>query len=104
MVPTFGQAPQPAPQQGSDAGAIAGIESGGRYDALGPIIPKTGDRAYGKYQVMGENIGPWTGQYYGTRLTPQQFLANPAAQDAVFAGKFGEYREKYGNRAASARA
>jgi hypothetical protein len=81
--------------------SLSGIESGGRYDALGPIIPKSGDRAYGKRQVMGANVGPWTEQYYGQRLTPEEFLANPEAQDAVFKGKFGEYVQKYGPEGAA---
>lgn len=82
------------------SGAISGIESGGRYDVLGPVT-KSGDRAYGKYQVLGSNIPQWTAQFYGQPLTPQQFLANPAAQDAVFNGKFGQYAQKYGPEGAS---
>lgn len=85
----------------SFADAISGIESGGRYGLLGPVT-KTGDRAYGKYQVMGSNIPQWTAKYYGQPLTPQEFLANPSAQDAVFQGKFvGEYVPKYGPVGAS---
>lgn len=79
-------------------GAISTIESGspgGNYQELGPIT-RTGDRAYGKYQVMGANVPDWTEKYFGQRLTPSQFVANPAAQDAVFNGKFGEYTQKYG--------
>jgi hypothetical protein len=83
----------PAPDYGK---AIAGIESGGRYDALGPVT-KTGDRAYGKYQVMGANVGPWTKEILGTELTPQAFAASPDAQDAVFKGKFGQYVQQTGN-------
>lgn len=79
--------------------AIAGIESGGRYDALGPQTK--GDRAYGKYQVMGSNIGPWTEKFYGRRLTPDEFLASPEAQDAVFQGQFGGYVQKYGPEGAA---
>jgi hypothetical protein len=80
------------------ANSIAGIESAGSgdYRAVGPRT-SSGDRAYGRYQVMGNNVGPWTEKHYGTRLTPQEFLANDAAQDAVFAGEFGSYVDKYGN-------
>lgn len=85
---------------GSPADAIAGIESGGRYDALGPVT-KTGDRALGKYQVMGENVGPWTKAVLGQEMSPQEFLANPKAQDAVFQAKFGEYSQKYGPEGAA---
>ena len=80
--------------------AISGIESGGRYGVLGPVT-KSGDRAYGKYQVMGENVPSWTKQFYGASLTPQQFLNNPQAQDAVFQGKFGQYAQKYGPEGAA---
>ena len=80
------------------ANAIASIESAGSgdYSALGPITAK-GNRAYGRYQVMDFNIGPWTEKYVGRRLTPEEFLASKEAQDAVFAGEFGGNVEKYGN-------
>lgn len=76
--------------------AISSIESGGRYGLLGPAT-RSGDRAYGKYQVMGSNIPVWTREILGQSMTPQQFLANPQAQDAVFQGKFSQYLNKYGN-------
>lgn len=80
------------------ARAIASIESAGSgdYQAVGPRTGK-GNRAYGRYQVMDFNIGPWTEKYLGQRLTPEQFLASPEAQDAVFRGEFGSYIERYGN-------
>jgi hypothetical protein len=78
------------------ANAISSIESGGRYSALGPATA-SGDRAYGKYQVMGANIPTWTKQALGQELTPQQFIADPAAQDAVFAHRFGGYVRQTGN-------
>lgn len=81
--------------------AISGIESGGKYDRLGPVIDKTGDRAYGKYQVMGANIPEWTKEVLGKPMTPEEFLANPQAQEAVFKGKFGQYVNKYGPEGAS---
>lgn len=82
------------------ADAISSIESGGKYDALGPRT-KTGDQAYGKYQVMGANIPQWTKEILGVEMTPQQFIASPEAQDAVFQGKFGQYVEKYGPEGAA---
>lgn len=80
------------------AAAVAAVESRGTggYSAMGPPT-KTGDRAYGKYQVMGSNIGAWTQEALGYKLTPEQFLATPSAQDAVFNSKFGSYVKKYGN-------
>lgn len=79
--------------------SIAGIESGGQkdpYSAVGPVT-KTGDKAYGKYQVMGSNIPAWTKEHLGQEMTPEQFLANPQAQDAVFKGQFGKYVQQTGN-------
>lgn len=79
------------------ADAIASVESAGSgdYSAVGPNTGK--GRAYGRYQVMDFNIGPWTEKYLGKRMTPDEFLANPQAQDAVFNGEFGGYVNKYGN-------
>lgn len=80
------------------ANAIASIESAGSggYSALGPVT-RRGNRAYGKYQVMDFNVGPWTEKYVGRRMTPDEFLASPEAQEAVFQGEFGSYVQKYGN-------
>ena len=92
--PATGQPPQGT--LSAYAQAVAKVESGGRYDATGPQT-KSGDRAYGKYQVMGNNIPQWTKEVLGQSMTPQQFLANPQAQDAVFNKKFGTYMAQYGN-------
>tara|TARA_R110001632_G_scaffold220883_1_gene351091 strand:- start:307 stop:1758 length:1452 start_codon:yes stop_codon:yes gene_type:complete len=80
------------------ANAIASIESqgSGGYSAVGPTTQK-GNRAYGKYQVMDFNIPTWTEKHLGQRLTPDQFLSSPEAQEAVFKGEFGSYVSKYGN-------
>jgi hypothetical protein len=76
--------------------AIAGIESGGRYEALGPVTGR-GDRAYGKYQVMGANIPSWTEEALGRRMTPEEFSKSPEAQEKVFEHHFGKAVQKYGN-------
>lgn len=82
--------------------AIKSIESGGKYDITGPVL-KSGDRAYGAYQVMGNNIPSWSEKWTGTRMTPQQYLADPAAQDKVFNGEFGSYVDKYGASGAASK-
>src|SRR6188768_4298893 len=82
---------------------IAGIESGGAknpYALLGSVTG-SGDRAYGKYQVMGNNIPSWTRAALGQSMTPQQFLANPQAQDDTFNHRFGQYADKYGEQGAA---
>ncbi len=78
--------------------AIAAVESrgSGDYGALGPRT-KRGDRAYGRYQVMGANIPSWTKDALGESMTPEQFLRNPEAQDAVFNHQFGLLKSKYGS-------
>jgi hypothetical protein len=93
----YGVSPTPAGGGGTDqyGRAISAIESGGRYDELGPVT-KTGDRAYGKYQVMGENIPEWTRAALGRSMTPQQYLQDTAAQEAVFKHRFGQYVQRYG--------
>ncbi|MBB4067008.1 phage tail length tape measure family protein [Gellertiella hungarica] len=80
----------------SYAKAIQSIESGGNYGALGPIT-KSGDRAYGAYQVMGANIPSWTKGALGQSMSPSAFLSSPSAQDAVFNKYFGASVAKYGN-------
>lgn len=83
---------------GAAAKAIRTIESGspaGNYLARGPVLA-SGDRAYGAYQVMGNNVPNWTQKWAGRALTPSQFLADTAAQDAVFKGQFGSYVRQYG--------
>lgn len=74
------------------------VESGspeGNYAALGPTL-KSGDRAYGKYQVMGANIPSWTKQALGRSMTPEEFLASPEAQEKVFENQFQRNFKKYG--------
>lgn len=93
---------------GQYGGAIANIESagtpGGGYGAIGPAANAKGQRAYGRYQIMDFNIGPWTQEVLGKAMTPQEFLANQQAQDAVFNAKFGQYVQKYGSPQAASRA
>ena len=75
---------------------IGGIESSNKYDALGPVT-KSGDRGYGKYQVMGANVPSWTEEALGKKMSPDEFLANTDAQDKVFAHHFGKALNQYGN-------
>ena len=56
--------------------AIAYEESGGNYRALGKPTA-SGDRAYGKYQVMGSNIPQWTKEALGIPSNPAAVSAKP---------------------------
>lgn len=78
---------------------IAHIESGGNTNPYAVISKPSanGDRAYGKYQVMGNNIPAWTKEVLGTSMTPQEFMNNPQAQEAVAKAKMMEAYNKYGN-------
>ena len=83
-------------------GALGDVESlgSGGYQALGPLVKKgmyKGQRAHGKYAVMEANIGPWTKKYYGTQLTPSEFLQNEQAQDIVAENMLMSNWEKYGS-------
>jgi len=80
---------------GMYAKAVQAIESGGNYGALGPVT-RNGDRAYGAYQVMGNNIGPWSEAALGRRLSASEFLGDRSAQDAIFNHRFGGYADKFG--------
>lgn len=96
--PTRSSAPSMGGRTQNWADAIASIESAGSgdYAAVGPTHPKMG-RALGRYQVMESNIGPWSREALGREVTPQEFMANPAIQDAIFNHQFGGYVEKYGS-------
>jgi len=79
-------------------------ESGGNYGELGPVVARRNgrqDRAYGKYQIMGENIPVWTQEALGQSLTPAQFLASPEAQDATYRHKMSQYIAQYGPEGAA---
>lgn len=80
--------------------AIASIESSGNYRAVGSQT-KTGDRAYGRYQIMGNNIPVWTKQVLGRSMTPGEFLGDQAAQDQVFDVMFDNYVGQYGPEGAA---
>ncbi len=85
--------------------AIATIESGscaGNYQAVGPAT-RTGNRAYGKYQVMDFNIPSWTREACGRAYTVAQFVNSPECQERVFEHQFGGYIERYGSPENAAR-
>ena len=71
--------------------AIGGRESGNNYSA---VNEESG--ALGRYQVMPENVGPWSKRVLGREISTQEFLENPELQDQIFHGIFGSYVEQYG--------
>lgn len=80
------------------AEAIGKYESGGRYNALGPVLPSgsyAGDRAIGKYQIMGKNVPSWTKQALGYSMSPQEFRNDPEAQDKTAKFFMKKHLDKY---------
>lgn len=77
--------------------AIAMQESGGDY---GAVNPRTG--ASGKYQIMPGNIGPWSEQYLGKRVSVAAFRRSPALQEQLAHAVLQAYFKRYGARGAAA--
>lgn len=102
--PAVPAAQTPQPTQTAPSGdivsqlqdAIGQYESGGDYTAVGKKTA-SGDQAYGKYQIMGSNIPAWTQQALGQSMTPEQFLADPQAQDKTANYYMSQDYQKYGN-------
>ena len=79
------------------ANALRSIESSNRYGVLGPVSPKSGDRAYGAYQVMGANIPSWSREALGREVSPREFLESRDIQDQVAKHRINKYLDQYGN-------
>jgi hypothetical protein len=80
--------------------AIASVESGGRYDLVGPTHPRYG-RALGRYQVMESNLPTWLREAGLPAMSAEQFLGSREAQDALFNHRFGQYVQRYGPEGAA---
>lgn len=87
-VPASGQRPAAAPggQGGASTGgnfdqidvfahSIGSLESGNKYDALGPK-QANGTQAVGRYQVMTSNIPSWTKEVLGQAMSAEDFRNN----------------------------
>ncbi len=99
-----GYAPEMSEMQQFSNASTAVEGTKGDYQKLGPTMHTgslAGDRAYGKYQIMGTNVPKWTEEVLGRPMTPAEFLQNPQAQEAVYKAKFGEYVQKFGPEGAA---
>lgn len=93
QIPTASQIRQNIAPQDADnklpmvMAGIAHVESGGSKDPYTLISKpsRNGDRAYGKYQIMGNNIPSWSKMAIGQSMTPEQFMSDPAAQERIAA-------------------
>lgn len=81
-------------------GAIASVESGGNYQAIGPTVQSglyAGEQALGKYQVMPGNLPEWSREAgFPTAVTPEEFLNNPEIQDRIAFVQFNKNIVRYG--------
>ena len=93
-MPTIG--PRPGITFDQFFAAEAQQESGGNYGAV-----NSGSGALGKYQIMPGNIASWSQKYMGVTWTPQQFLGDPAKQDALARAVLSDYFDQYGARGAA---
>lgn len=78
------------------AAAIAKRESGGNYAAKSPVNAN-GSVALGKYQILDTNIPSWSKEAMGKSITPDEFLKNPAAQEAIAKYHMSKMYDQYGN-------
>jgi hypothetical protein len=58
------------------------------------LVCKQKPHAIGLGQVIPKHVGPWTKEYWGQKLTPQQFLHNADAQRVVVRGELGKYLDE----------
>lgn len=75
------------------------------YGAKGPWITyKNGrrDRAYGRYQIMGDNIPRWSKQYLGKTVSIDEYMASPDLQERLSRAVLTDYYNKHGARGAAA--
>lgn len=79
----------------SAASAIRQIESGGNYNSIG--VQTSHGRALGAYQVMEEFLPEYLQRAGLPAMSTNEFLANHAAQDQVFAATFGANMKKTGS-------
>ncbi len=80
------------PEAWKVAQAIAVHESGGNYKAIGPQVHN--ENAYGKYQIMKSNIGPWSKEALGQAVSKDEFYKNPDLQDRVAVYKMNALLQK----------
>lgn len=66
------------------------------YSIKGKARPSDGKRALGKYQVFETNLPSWSQEILGREYSPDEFLADPEAQEKIARTKIGESLQKYG--------
>jgi hypothetical protein len=94
--PGYAEEPQRYTPEGLDRlqSIIRQKESSGRYNLV--VDTGKGHKVYGAYGVEDDNIPEWTKAALGRSMTPEEFLRDPKAQDAVAKYQLGQYADKYG--------
>lgn len=80
------------PKASKIAEALAQIESGGNYNAVGPTVK--GKNAYGKYQIMEQNVPSWGKAATGQEVTLNQFKTDKSLQDRIALYKIQGYLDQ----------
>ncbi len=93
-VTNFGQdmLQQKFPMAYRVAQALGKIESSGNYGAVGPTVK--GKNAFGKYQVMEQNVPSWGQEATGKPVTLEQFKSDHALQDRIAVYKVNAYLDQ----------
>lgn len=79
---------------------VGKVESNNNYQARGPEVKSgmyAGQSALGKYQVMPGNLESWTRELFGFEMTPEEFLKNEDAQEAIFKHQMTKNYKRYGS-------
>lgn len=82
------------------AEAIGQFESGGNYQARGPVVSKgryKGERAMGKYQIMPGNLPQWSREAVGRVVSEKEFMQNPGLQEQIAKYQLNKIYNQYGN-------
>lgn len=100
--PIAGQSPEFNAILDRAAAVTRGQETGGvKGDPYSHVTTTTNRRgqaqhALGAYQIMDFNLLRWSKEAFGREVSPQEFLANPKLQDALYRYKMGNYLKRYG--------
>lgn len=73
-------------------------ESGGDYQHVTTTRRKDGSsqQALGAYGIMDRNLGEWSQEVLGHRVSKEEFLNSPEIQDQIYRAKMGQYIRRYG--------
>jgi cell wall-associated NlpC family hydrolase len=95
-MPTVGTRPAQGGITFEQFFAAEAQQESGSYTA---VNPQSG--ALGKYQIMPANIPSWSQKYMGVTWTAQQYLGDPAKQEALSRAVLSDYWDQYGARGAA---